>query len=64
MNLCRDCKHSTPRYANMTFCTHPQNIAPSAIDGEQEMNRSASNLRENEKQCGPLAQWFEPKVQT
>ena len=61
MKLCKDCKYSTPRYSNLVFCLHQNNILTSPMDGAPEIDRSASCLRDNKNKCGPEAAWFEPK---
>lgn len=61
VKLCKDCKHSTPRYAAMTFCLHPENVIVSPVDGLPELNRSCTVLRENENSCGPSGKWWEAK---
>lgn len=58
---CTDCKHSTPRYANIVFCLHPNNVVVSKVDGQKEFDRACSALRENKDKCGTEAAWFTPK---
>lgn len=59
--LCTDCAHSTPRYSNITFCLHADNVIVSKVDGEKEFERSCSALRESEKHCGAGAKWWSAK---
>jgi len=59
--LCTGCKHSTPRYSNITFCTHPDNLVVSKVDGVTEFDRSCDNLRGNKDKCGVEAKWWEAK---
>lgn len=59
--LCTACKHSTPRFSQITLCLHPNNIIVSKVDGQPEVNRSCSALRESSQGCGSNAAWFESK---
>ena len=61
MNLCSDCKHSTPRYAGHAFCLHPNNLIISKVDGQQEIDRSCANARGASESCGGVARWYEAK---
>lgn len=63
MKLCTGCKYATPRYSNITFCMHSNNIATSKVDSELEFVSTCGTLRDsNDKEkCGPDAKWFAPK---
>lgn len=62
--LCKDCRHSTPRFSDIRFCNRPENIIASRVDGELEYERTCRTLREWEGGCGKAGRWFEPKERT
>lgn len=58
--LCKNCKHVGPRFADITLCMHPKNIILSRVDGWQELDMSARSMR-NGGPCGMNAALFEEK---
>lgn len=59
--LCKDCRHSIPRFANFMLCLHPKNMVISPVDGQREIDRSCQSLRESSTGCGGNAAWWEVK---
>ncbi len=66
VKLCKDCKHLTQN-SNGGNCAAPQNLRaePDFVNGGMKKSNplwyGAQFCREDEKSCGPTAQWFEPK---
>lgn len=56
--LCKDCGHFDPKERE---CRHPLNVGFDIVMGGTKTLRNPHILRGETGQCGPDADWFEPK---